>query len=517
MSDPVSNLPPNPAPIPNVALVKNSPADPVSVTQPPGIVPSQVSRNDSNTPPPMPPLTGLNTPVSAITQEAVVSTIKDFLKNNVSVGDQPAVVSGGQINFPVPALKPDLTGVSFSKPSEIASPLSPSPQLSPDSTSSTAQRFTPARQMLGAQDTPLEAPEVANARQHLETKTSQDFSEYIHNSGPVMSKQDTIHAIANQIVKDSGGKLDQKEAEAAAVKMYGEQETKNAAAPHSSMGDKEYESKMARMGDQYRHNGETQQQFQERLKEHSAIQGMRDPEAKKLALEDFAMRKLGDKYVPVLLTRADGRQMVLAAFQSVANLPATGGVPREADEYYDTYTHPFKVIVKKANVAASSLSAGVVYYSKLFTSLNPSDTQSITGLLSVPTTTGTTTSGGPGGTPGTAPTAPTSNSKPSPPSRQTSGIEGWISVTDGDYIWLEVSITGGAVTDAQIKSGTMPGESWTSGGYVEDDGATPPTQAKARKVIAKIVGGFAEQYVWSNLVLQNMCINGRAALYPVPY
>jgi hypothetical protein len=94
---------------------------------------------------------------------------------------------------------------------------------------------------------------------------------------------------------------------------------------------------------------------------------------------------------------------------------------------------------------------------------------------------------------------------------------GWISAEDKDYIWLEITISGGLATTVEIKKGlTIPGEAWTSGGYVEDDGATPPTQTKARKVIAQI-DGFVKQYVWSNLVMQNMCIDGQPALYPVPY
>ena len=95
---------------------------------------------------------------------------------------------------------------------------------------------------------------------------------------------------------------------------------------------------------------------------------------------------------------------------------------------------------------------------------------------------------------------------------------GWLSVDNNDYIWLEITISGGLATTVEIKNGsTIPSGAWTSGGCVEDDGATPPTQTKARKVIAQIVDGFAEQYVWSNLVMQNMCIDGQPALYPVPY
>ena len=94
---------------------------------------------------------------------------------------------------------------------------------------------------------------------------------------------------------------------------------------------------------------------------------------------------------------------------------------------------------------------------------------------------------------------------------------GWISAEDKDYIWLEITISSSEDPTAEIKSGsTIPGEAWTSGGYVEDDGNTPPTQTKARKVIAQI-DGFVKQYVWSNQAMQNMCINGQPALYPVPY
>jgi hypothetical protein len=429
----------------------------------------------------MPQLSGV--PTQPVTQESVVNTIKDFVKNNVTVAGQPADVSGGKVDFPLPAAKPasGSMGVSVS--------------------------------------TPMEMPEDYRTRVALEQKTSSDFATYLGTSSTPMSKEDTIKAIANQIQKDSGGKVSSEEAKAQATKSYDDQMEVNASKV-SSMSDKEYETGKARMADQYRHNGESQKDYQERLAENSRINAITDPEKRKEALAAFTMSKLGDKYIPVLLTRADGRKKVLAAFQSVANLPASSGVPRNADEYYDAFTHPFKVIMRKETNGSAQV--GVVYYSHLFKSLKPGDTQSITGLLSTPTDTNTG-GGGSGGTPGTAPSAPSGGTQnPTPPSRNSSGINGWVSATDGNYVYLElgISTSDGSVTSANIKcdssfNGTA--NAWTTGSYVEDDGGSPKKQNKARIALAKIVGGFPEQYVTTNLVMSSICIGGKAANYPIPY
>lgn len=146
--------------------------------------------------------------------------------------------------------------------------------------------------------------------------------------------------------------------------------------------------------------------------------------------------------------------------------------------------HPFKVFTRKKSGAVQ---AGVYYYSSLRKSLKPGDDVTITGLLP----------------------------------EQISGSDntGWTNVSDGTYIWLEITISNSQVTNAEIKTGSSFGNgngAWTSDGYVEDDGGTPKKQTKARILIAEIVGGAAVQSVTTNLVMQYMCVAGRAALYPVP-
>lgn len=148
----------------------------------------------------------------------------------------------------------------------------------------------------------------------------------------------------------------------------------------------------------------------------------------------------------------------------------------------------FQVLTQKDG---SVTKAGVYYGSKLLKSLAPDDNLSITGLLTSTT--------------------------PSP------SDSGWFTVVSGDKVWLEVSVLNATATSAQIKhdnSFSTGAAAWSSGAYVEDDGADLPKQTKARKLIATFEGGSTIsvlQHVSSNLVMFNMCIEGQSALYPLPY
>jgi hypothetical protein len=275
--------------------------------------------------------------------------------------------------------------------------------------------------------------------------------------------------------------------------------------------------------------GESGKDYEDRRKESREINAIKDPVEKTKALNEYAEKALmgvsienisPNEFIPLCVTRADGRTKSLIYVKSAVSVEATRGVTRDVGDYFDGYTHPFKVVLKKTS-SSSTAQAGVVYYSHLFKSLKPSDTQSITGLLSRASDSGSDgTSHGDVGSPPPTPTPPATAGgvdHPSPPTTQNNGINGWVNVNDGDYVYLEIAISDGSVTSANIKVGSGfngSANAWSTGAYVEGDSSDPPKQTFARVALAKIVNGFPEQYVTTNLVMQSMCINGRGALYP---
>jgi hypothetical protein len=143
--------------------------------------------------------------------------------------------------------------------------------------------------------------------------------------------------------------------------------------------------------------------------------------------------------------------------------------------------HPFQVLTRVDEDGDTF--AGVVYFSRLFSSLVPNSGQTITGLL-------------------------LDNPLPTDP--------GWFSIEDGDLIWLEVA-SGGAT----IEHGTSFAPSataWNENAYLEDDGEDPPQQLAARKIIARVVevSGVLtiQQEMRTHQVMLDLCVNGRPARYP---
>lgn len=144
--------------------------------------------------------------------------------------------------------------------------------------------------------------------------------------------------------------------------------------------------------------------------------------------------------------------------------------------------HPFRILLKHDD--DTGLSAGVYYDSVLFESPDPGSVVQVTGLLD---------------------------------SAASASSGGWFTISDGDNIWLEITLDSSGITSAEIKHGsTAPGVPWSSGGITESDGGSPPKQTKARKVIAKFQNSTVSQYVFTNLVLFSGCFNGSAAKYPRP-
>ena len=230
---------------------------------------------------------------------------------------------------------------------------------------------------------------------------------------------------------------------------------------------------------------------------------------------------LADGYVPMLLDRADGGSSSMVYVKQGIALDASQGIPDsnadlDVSAFY-SHVHPFKVFGKSTTSvngeSASVAQVGVFANSNLLLSLKPDDDQSITGLLT--TASGTATY--------SPPTLNSDGSAPSNPSFTGSPVTGWVSISGSNQVvYLEITISNGSVTGAEIKADTSfdtSADAWSTGAYVENDGQTPPSQTKARKLLAKVgedVDGI-EQYVFTHLVMQNMCINGQPALYPVPY
>lgn len=144
-------------------------------------------------------------------------------------------------------------------------------------------------------------------------------------------------------------------------------------------------------------------------------------------------------------------------------------------------THPFKVMLGDGEW-------GVYYDSRLFKSLKPSDTQSITGLLSEDRTTG------------------------------------WLTLAEDDAIWIKVEFDdAGAVVSASIESlgasdsFSLTAAAWTVNAYVEKD-SVDDYQQYARLLIAHRPGtGAIVQVLRTDLVLRNLCVDGVPAIYPFPH
>ena len=229
---------------------------------------------------------------------------------------------------------------------------------------------------------------------------------------------------------------------------------------------------------------------------------------------------LADGYVPMLLDRADGGSSSMVYVKQGIALNASQGIPDsnanlDVSAFY-SHVHPFKVFGKSTTSvnggSASVAQVGVYANSNLLLSLKPDDDQSITGLLT--TASGTATY--------SPPSLDPDGSAPSNPSFTGSPVTGWVSISGSNQVvYLEITISNGSVTGAEIKADASfdtSADAWSTGAYVENDGQTPPSQTKARKLLAKVgedVDGI-EQYVFTHLVMQNMCINGIPALYPIP-
>jgi len=143
--------------------------------------------------------------------------------------------------------------------------------------------------------------------------------------------------------------------------------------------------------------------------------------------------------------------------------------------------HPFQVLTRVDEQGDTF--AGVVYFSRLFSSLVPNSGQTITGLL-------------------------LENPLPTDP--------GWFAVSNGDLIWLEVA--SGVATIEHGTSFAPSATAWNENAYLEDDGEDPPQQLAARKIIARVVevSGVLtiQQEMRTHQVMLDLCVNGRPARYP---
>jgi hypothetical protein len=148
------------------------------------------------------------------------------------------------------------------------------------------------------------------------------------------------------------------------------------------------------------------------------------------------------------------------------------------------YFYPFQVIRK---YISNQLSYGVVYYSELRSNfIDSGSTVSISGLLSQ--------------------------------EYPADDDAGWVNANPGDSAYLEVEISSGTISTATIKiDGNYAGGIGVSGGDIEFDSPTPPQlQTYARKLIAEINSdGTVRQYLYTNLGMINLCVNGVPCLVPI--
>lgn len=145
---------------------------------------------------------------------------------------------------------------------------------------------------------------------------------------------------------------------------------------------------------------------------------------------------------------------------------------------------PFSVILGAKTTSGVQL-YGVQPESFLFLSLVPWDSLAITGLLST----------------------------------QAVDDPGWFAASPGDDIWLEVTVSGNTATAATIKHGAAftGASAWSTGSYVEQDGASPPSQTLARRLLGTLdATGAIRQATSTHLLMRWANISGRPALYPMP-
>jgi hypothetical protein len=96
-----------------------------------------------------------------------------------------------------------------------------------------------------------------------------------------------------------------------------------------------------------------------------------------------------------------------------------------------------------------------------------------------------------------------------------------------DYVFLEIKFNVSDTSVESVKIDTKGNgseidvtyDAWDDSGnaLVAQNTATPPVQTYARIVLATYQDGALQQNVNGNLVLENMCLNGQPAVYPVPY
>ena len=110
------------------------------------------------------------------------------------------------------------------------------------------------------------------------------------------------------------------------------------------------------------------------------------------------------------------------------------------------------------------------------------------------------------------------------------GLDTWFALDANDTIWLSAAVSSLAVTpgtptihsygmgNSDYSPGATP---WTTGGIAENDSGSPPNQTLFRKVVATSVADAKgkpsiKQYVQTDMVVQNISLNGEAAVYPYP-
>lgn len=97
--------------------------------------------------------------------------------------------------------------------------------------------------------------------------------------------------------------------------------------------------------------------------------------------------------------------------------------------------------------------------------------------------------------------------------------DNWFSLGNNQNIWLEITVDNYDATSAYINYGTAftDADAWLEGSYVENDGATPPSQILARKLLGGLNGsGKLFEITNSNYILADVAFAGRAAIYPIP-
>ena len=111
------------------------------------------------------------------------------------------------------------------------------------------------------------------------------------------------------------------------------------------------------------------------------------------------------------------------------------------------------------------------------------------------------------------------------------GLDTWFDLIATDVIWLECTVASYAITESNVNSyGQGDAEfdptaaAWTTGGYVTDDGGSPPEQDAARVMLAYAYPGDAGEPVlvqtaFDHFLVKNICVDDFAAIFlmPSPY